>query len=238
MLISAHFPVPVPDLSTACGNGNGNANASRPAPHYVRFPDLDRLEHAPPVGGIVATRTLEAAGRSRSSLVLNFRSDITLEAEVTASEATCLDHQLLVREKSPLSEAGFGREVREDLRARIDHLASEGLVRKEGSPVTFARDLLDRLRRREINSAAAQIAANTGLAHRPLTEGEYVAGTYRKRLSLASGRFAMIDDGFDFSLVPWRAALDRELGRHVSGIARAGGIEWTRGRQRGIGMVG
>jgi hypothetical protein len=35
---------------------------------------------------------------------------------------------------------------------------------------------------------------------RPLAEGEYVAATYRKRLSLASGRFAMIDDGLGFSL--------------------------------------
>jgi hypothetical protein len=147
-----------------------------------------------------------------------------------------LDHQLLVREKSPLSEGGFGREVREALQARIDHLASEGLVRREGSRVTFARDLLETLRRRELDLAVSRITAETGLAHRPLAEGEYVAGTYRKRLSLASGRFAMIDDGLGFSLVPWRPALERELGCHVSGIARAGGIEWTFGRQRGLGI--
>jgi type IV secretory pathway VirD2 relaxase len=189
--------------------------------HYVRFPDLDRLEHAPPLGGIVATRTLEAEGKRRSSLVLSVRSDLALKAQVTATGATWLDHQLLVRDKSPLSEGGFGREVREALQTRVDHFASEGLVRRERSRVTFARDLLDRLRRREIDSAAAQIAANTGLAHRPLAEGEYVAGTYRKRLSLASGRFAMIDDGLGFSLVPWRPALERELGRHVTGLSGA-----------------
>ncbi len=80
--------------------------------HYVRFPDLDRLEHTPPMGGIVATRTLEAEDKSRSSLVLNVRSDLTLEAQVTATGATWLDHQLLVRDKSQLSEGGFGREVR------------------------------------------------------------------------------------------------------------------------------
>lgn len=79
---------------------------------------------------------------------------------MTASGATWLDHQLLVRDKSPLSEGGFGREVRQALQARVDHLSSEGLVRRDGSRVTFARDLLDTLRRREIDSAAAQIAAN------------------------------------------------------------------------------
>lgn len=204
--------------------------------HYVRFPDLDRLQHTPSLGGIVATRSLEDEGKSRSSLVLNVRSDLTLEAQVTASGATWLDHQLLVRDKSPVSEGGFGREVRNALQARVDHLASEGLVRRDGNRVTFARDLLDRLRQRELDLVASRIVAETGLAHRPIAGGEYVAGTYRKRLNLASGRFAMIDDGLGFSLVPWRPALERQLGRHVTGIVRSSGIEWTLGRQRGIGM--
>ena len=86
---------------------------------------------------------------------------------MTASGATWLDHQLLVRDKSPLSEGGFGREVREALQARIDHLASEGLVRREGSRVTFARDLLDTLagvrsnppRRRSLPTPALSSAA-------------------------------------------------------------------------------
>lgn len=198
--------------------------------HYVRFPDLDRLEHAPPLGGIVATRAIG------SSLVLSVRSDLTLDDQVTAGGATWLDHQLLVRDKSPLSEGGFGREVREALQARVDHLASEGLVRRDGNRIIFARDLLDRLRRREIDSAVAQVAAETGLVHRPAFEDDTVAGTYRRRLNLASGRFAMIGDGLGFSLVPWRPALEQELGRQVSGIVRSSGIEWTLGRQRGLGI--
>ncbi len=101
--------------------------------HYVRFPDLDRLEHAPPLGGIVATRSLKTKDGRRSSLIMNVRSDLTLEAQVTASGATWLDHQLLVRDKSPLSEGDFGQEVRQALQARVDHLVSEGLVRRDGN---------------------------------------------------------------------------------------------------------
>jgi type IV secretory pathway VirD2 relaxase len=204
--------------------------------HYVRFPDLDRFAHAPPPGGIVATRSIGAEGNSRSSLLLSVRSDLTLEAQVTASGATWLDHQLLVRERAPLSEGGFGREVREALRARVAHLANEGLVRRKGDRVIFAGNLLDTLRRRELDAAAAKVAAGTGLEHRALAEGEYVTGTYRRRLALASGRFAMIDDGLGFSLVPWRPALERELGRHVTGVVRGGGIDWTLGRQRDLGI--
>ena len=204
--------------------------------HYIRFPDLSRFDHAPPLGGIVATRSIGTVGKNRSSFVLSVRSDLALDAQVTANGATWLDHQLLVREKSPLSEGGFGREVHNALQARVDHLANEGLVRRQGNRIIFARNLLDTLRRRELDATAAQVAAETGLTYRRLVEGETVAGTYRRRLNLASGRLAMIDDGLGFSLVPWRPALERELGRQVSGIMREGTIEWTLGRQRGLGI--
>jgi hypothetical protein len=69
----------------------------------------------------------------------------------------------------------------------------------------------------------------------PAASGEHVAGTYRQRLTLTSGRFAMIDNGLGFALVPWTPALERHLGRHVSGIAKdGGGIEWGFGRKRGL----
>jgi hypothetical protein len=67
---------------------------------------------------------------------------------------------------------------------------------------------LNTLRRREPDSVLAQLSAETGLAHERATEGELVAGVYRRRVTLASDRFAMIDDGLGFQLVPWRPALE------------------------------
>ena len=120
---------------------------------------------------------------------------------------------------------------------RIDHLAEQDLARRQGQRVVFARDLLDTLRRRELDAAAASLSAETGLAHRPSAEGETVAGVYRQRVTLASGRFAMIDDGMGFQLVPWRPALEQQLGRHVSGVIAPGGnVDWNFGRKRGIGI--
>jgi hypothetical protein len=64
-----------------------------------------------------------------------------------------------------------------------------------------------------------------------------IAGTYRERVTLASGRFAMIDDGLGFQLVPWRPALDRQLGATVAGMMTpGGGVDWTLGRSRGLGI--
>ena len=46
----------------------------------------------------------------------------------------------------------------------------------------------------------------------------------------------MIDDGLGFQLVPWSASLEKQLGRHVSGVARDdGGIGCGFGRSRGLG---
>jgi hypothetical protein len=72
--------------------------------------------------------------------------------------------------------------------------------------------------------------------------GEYVAGSYRQRFALASGRFAMIegpgpDGGLGFQLVPWSPSLEKLIGRHVSGVARDdGGIDWDFGRKRSLGL--
>jgi hypothetical protein len=47
----------------------------------------------------------------------------------------------------------------------------------------------------------------------------------------------MIDDGMGFQLVPWRPALEQQLGRHVSGVIAPGGnVDWTFGRKREIGL--
>jgi hypothetical protein len=70
----------------------------------------------------------------------------------------------------------------------------------------------------------------------PAAAGDSVSGTYRQRLNLTSGRFAMIEDGLGFSLVPWKPALERHLGRQVSGLARAETVDWSFGRKRALGI--
>jgi hypothetical protein len=70
----------------------------------------------------------------------------------------------------------------------------------------------------------------------PTEAGESISGVYRQRLSLASGRFAMIDDGLGFQLVPWAPSLERELGKQVNGIAGPGSVDWSFGRKRGLSL--
>jgi type IV secretory pathway VirD2 relaxase len=202
--------------------------------HHIRLPDLDAAGDCGP-GSIVELRRYEDS-KGRQRLALAIRSDFAIDAQLRANGATWLDRQLLAREGTSLAEGGFGREVREAMDARAEFLISEGLARRQGQRVIFIRDLLETLRRRELETASATISAETGLPYHSLAEGESIAGVYRQRVSLASGRFAMIDDGLGFSLVPWTPSLERQLGRQVFGSMRSSGmIDWSFGRQRGLG---
>ncbi|MEH2561580.1 relaxase/mobilization nuclease domain-containing protein [Bradyrhizobium sp. AZCC 2289] len=202
--------------------------------HHLRFPDLEFTGDAK-TGAIVEVRTYDDAnGRKRLSLAVH--SDLTVQEQVTAPGPTWIDRQLLARE--PLSAGGnFGADVRDAMERRIDHLAGEGLARRQAQRVVFAGDLLETLRRRELDSAVGKISGDSGLAYQPSAEGEHVAGIFRRRITLSSGRFAMIDDGLGFQLVPWRPILERHVGSQVSGVMTPGGrVDWSFDRNRGLGL--
>ncbi len=203
--------------------------------HHVRLPGIEALEHGPDLGGIVELRAIERRDGKGAMAFLATRSDFDLEAQVKAQGATWLDYRLIER-GSGLADAGFGAEVRRAMDARTDHLVKEGLAKHYGERTVFERGLLDTLRKRELESIGAKIAGETGLAYHPAQTGEKVAGTVRRRLTLASGRFAMIDDGLGFRLVPWSNGLERQIGREISGVVRGGGgLDLMLGRKRGLG---
>jgi len=149
--------------------------------------------------------------------------------------ATWLDQQLIGGCKG-LGDLGFGSEVKEALRQRSDFLAEQGLAEHRGQRVVLARNLLATLRGRELTKTAQEIAAETGLEHRPVMDGQRVAGIYRRSVMLASGRYAMLDDGMGFSLVPWKAVIEPQLGRQLAATVRGGGTSWEIGKRHVISM--
>lgn len=204
--------------------------------HHVRLPGIEALEHSPAIGGIVEVRAIGKAGEPKPTLILATRSDLDLAAQIKAPGATWLDHRLIER-GAGIADGGFGAEARRAMDARTDHLVREGLARRYGERTVFERGLIDTLRKRELDSVGATIAGETGLTYRPAASGEKVAGVVRQRLALASGRFAMIDDGMGFRLVPWATTLEQQLGRQIAGVIRdGGGLDLALGRKRGLGL--
>lgn len=165
-------------------------------------------------------------------VTVDLRSYVPIERQVRAIGATWLDRQLVNNGKG-LATQGFGAQVCDAMQSRVDFLADQGLAERRGQRIIIACSLLATLRDRELANAAKEIQDETGLAHRSLRDGERVTGAYRRSIQLASGRFAMLDDGMGFSLVPWRPVIEQRLGQSMTAVVRGSGVSWEFGRQRG-----
>ncbi|HCF3995982.1 TPA: relaxase/mobilization nuclease and DUF3363 domain-containing protein [Pseudomonas aeruginosa] len=165
-------------------------------------------------------------------VAVELKSHLSIELQARVIGATWLDQQLIGGGKG-LGDLGFGGEVKNTLQQRADFLEEQGLAERRGQRVILARNLLGTLRNRELAQAAKDIAAETGLAHRPATDGQRVAGIYRRSVMLASGRYAMLDDGMGFSLVPWRPVIEQRRGQQLAATMHGIGASWEVGRPKG-----
>jgi len=175
------------------------------------------------------------AQRLGGGVPVELKSHLPIERQTRVIGATWLDQQLIGGGKG-LEDLGFGSEVRDALKQRSDFLIDQGLAERRGQRVILARNLLATLRGREVDAAGGRIAAETGLAHRAVTDGEPITGVYRRSVQLASGRFAMLDDGIGFSLVPWKPVIEQRLGKTMTAVIRGSNVSWVLERQRGISM--
>ncbi|AVO31720.1 relaxase/mobilization nuclease and DUF3363 domain-containing protein [Pseudomonas aeruginosa] len=183
----------------------------------------------------LAERGRQNDAQRLGGVAVELKSHLPIERQARVIGATWLDQQLIGGGKG-LGDLGFGGETKEALQQRADFLEEQGLAQRRGQRVILARNLLGTLRNRELAKAAKDIAAEIGLAHRPVTDGQRVAGIYRRSLMLASGRYAMLDDGMGFSLVPWKPVIEQRLGQQLAATVSGGGVAWEIGRQRGMGI--
>jgi type IV secretory pathway VirD2 relaxase len=164
---------------------------------------------------------------------VELRSHLPIARQARVIGATWLDQQLIGGGRG-LGELGFGGETKQAMQQRADFLAEQGLAERRGDRVILARNLLGTLRNRELAQAAKDIAAETGLEHRQVADGQRVTGIYRRSVMLASARYAMLDDGMGFSLVPWKPVMAQRLGQQLAATVHGGGVSWSLGRQRGF----
>jgi type IV secretory pathway VirD2 relaxase len=173
--------------------------------------------------------------RRGAGVRVDLRSQLTVDQQIRTIGTTWLDRQL-VSGREALTDNGFGSEVRSALGRRTDFLVEQGFAERRGQRVIFAQNLLTVLRAKEIGTAARTIESETGLAHRTITDGQPVNGIYRRSITLASGRFAMLDDATGFSLVPWRPVIEKRLGQSMNAVVQGEFVSWEFGRRRGLSL--
>jgi hypothetical protein len=94
------------------------------------------------------------------------------------------------------------------------------------------------LERRELSAAGDRLAGELGKAFVEAPTGSTIEGRLLRRIDLTSGRYALIEKSHEFTLVPWRAVLERQVGNHVSGLVREDAVTWRFGRDRSGPQIG
>ena len=160
-----------------------------------------------------------------------------LEQQIGSDAATWLDRELTAREPLVIADSGFGRDVKDALHRRAERLVKMGDATVREGAIQIPVQTVANLKEREVERAGRRMATERGLTFSPSKAGEYVSGRLTGVASLASGRFAMIEDGLGFRLVPWQPVLEKRIGQFITGVQReSAGIEWDFGRKRGLGL--
>lgn len=145
---------------------------------------------------------------------------------------TWLDRELASGAPGVVRDTGFGRDVRDAMAARRQWLVEQQLADGDGQAFQLRRGALESLRLRELEVAGERIGKELGKGFAPAKVGEAIEGVIARRVDLESGPHALVERSRDFTLVPWRDVLDRNIGKAASGIMRADGINWQFGRGR------
>lgn len=176
------------------------------------------------------------AGRNRRATI-RILSAARLEQQIGADGATWLDRRLMTPGTSDLAPTGFGQQVRDAIDLRREHHIDRGDATPGPNGGTlYRRNLLATLRAREIELIGGELAATKNLPFRAATDGEKIGGKFTGTVQLSSGKFAVVEQSHEFTLVPWRPVIDRQFGREVSGVLQGGSVSWQLGRQRGLGL--
>ncbi|WP_448151203.1 DUF3363 domain-containing protein [Labrys miyagiensis] len=171
------------------------------------------------------------AGRSRQANI-RILSTFDLESQIAADGATWLDRRLVAGGISDLAPAGFGQQVNAAMARRRQHLIDQGdAIRQDSGRVVYRRNLLAALTEREVARAGTELAATKSMPFRAVVDGESVGGTFTGTVQLSSGKFAMVEKSHEFTLVPWRPVIDRQLGHEVAGVVQGGSVSWQLGRK-------
>jgi type IV secretory pathway VirD2 relaxase len=154
-------------------------------------------------------------------------------SDLVAIEApTWLDRELAPGTSTAARDVGFGREVRTAMAARRQWLIEQRLMTSDGQAFRLREGALESLRQRELQHEGGRLAQQLGKRFEPASDGDRVEGVIARRVDLESGSYALVERSRDFTLVPWRDVLERNIGKAASGIMRADGITWQFGRGR------
>ncbi len=165
-----------------------------------------------------------------SPVKLKLLSRIALDDLPRTIGKTWLDTLLLSGTENEIVK-GFAEDVEAAKTQRRQFLIAQNIL---GKNAVLTQDSLNRLETLDLNNVGKELSDIYGKAYMHAPNSERISGIYREVIVRPSGKYAVIERSHEFTLVPWRATLDRSLGKSVTGIMRGQTISWTLSKGRGI----
>ena len=122
---------------------------------------------------------------------------------------------------------GFGGEVEIARPVRRAFLVEIGVLSNAEQAIGNAGR--SKLREMDLDAAGAALAQQFGKGYSRAPASGQIEGVYMGAVDRPSGRFAVIDRGADFTLVRWRAVMERNRGLTVAGSLQQGAISHAPG---------
>mgnify|MGYP003664026764 FL=1 len=158
------------------------------------------------------------------------RSWISVSDQLEHPGATWLD---------TFDDASDGRmgqvELAAKRRARMNFLRGQGVLAQ--SEARVSEEVLVKLKMEELLTASKDVARRTGQGAAELQPGGSFSGTMQTTVDLAQGRMAVVGNGKEFVLVPWRRQLVQQLGREIAVYQTARGLEYSTALSRTKGLT-
>src|SRR5258705_12316718 len=136
---------------------------------------------------------------------LKLRAVATLEGERQPEEAGpgCAARRLGRGGPADRVGAGFGQEVQQAMDRRREHLIGQGdAIRHADGRIFYRSNLLATLEQRDVICAGTALAASRSLPFRAAGDGEMGQGVFKQTVTLSSGKFALVENAREFTLVP------------------------------------
>lgn len=169
-----------------------------------------------------ADRAAEFDATRHGRLDVQVQSWLSLDEQTAHAGLTWLDTD---------AEHKRGDRVARARRARLAFLEQKGWLSKGAKGVDEA--LRNRLRAMEWRRAVSMLSGSTGRTAMELAAGDRFEGRFERAIDLGQGRFAVLGNVKEFSLVPWRPEMERHRGRDMAFKRTAAGVSWTIGIGRG-----
>jgi len=157
---------------------------------------------------------------------LDVRSHLPLDELPKVIGKTWLDTEKL----SGGSFSGFRKEVEAAKAQRQNFLLAKNIIQKSSGVTPTALNTLESM---DLDAASKVLAKKLGKPYAANPGTGRIAGIYREAVQRPSGKYAVIEKSKEFTLVPWRKTMDRNLGKSISGVVKGQAISWSLNKNLG-----